>query len=73
MGDAEVVDVFVGEAIAAAADEDAGVAIPRDQTGGGEGLAGKPEGELGSGVGSGVEDVFEGERGEVQETMVLRF
>ena len=62
---ADVVDVLVGEAVAAAAREDAGVAVPTDDAGAGQGVAGEPEGDLPFGV---VEDVFN-----VQESMVLRF
>jgi len=65
MGSAEVVHVLVGKAVAAAADEESGLAIPGDEAGAGKGMAGKPKGDLAF---SAVENVFD-----VQESMVLRF
>lgn len=65
VGSAEVVHVLVGKAVAAAANEESGLAIPRDEAGAGKGMTGEPEGDLAF---SAVENVFD-----VQESMVLRF
>ncbi len=71
-GGAEEVDIVVGEAVAAAADEDAGVAGPGDEADGGEGLVGEPEGSDGAGGSGFVEEVFEGSGDRFQASMVLR-
>lgn len=68
----EEVDIVVGEAVAAAADEDAGVAGPGDEADGGEGLVGEPEGSDGAGGSGFVEEVFEGSGDRFQASMVLR-
>ena len=68
----DVVNIFIGEAMATAADEDAGFAAPGGESDGGERVAGEPDGDLRRVGGGCVEDVFERGGGEVQESMVLR-